>query len=157
MPPVMNVASSSVKPTSAPAPAASAKAVAPSVNPRTSTGGSAVGGAQASRNSLSAATNALVIDKSKKSRLVLKTTIAKSEFGIGLDLVKTADGGVAVQKLKDMPDGSPNPASVCSPPVLVGDLIVGVNDQACTQFTDVVKYIRGSNVKVCLWLERTEG
>lgn len=90
-------------------------------------------------------------DKSKK---IVKTVILKSEYGIGLDLVKTTDGGVAVQRLKEMPDGSPNPASVCNPPVLIGDVIVGVNDQRCTQFVDVVKGIRGCNVRVSLWLER---
>jgi hypothetical protein len=93
------------------------------------------------------------LEKKKRS---LKVIITKTEHGIGLDLIKTIDGGVSVQRLKDMPDGSPNPASICSPPVSVGDIIVGVNDSACTQFIDVVKAIRGSSVKVCLWLERYE-
>jgi len=93
-------------------------------------------------------------DKSKK---IIKTVILKSEYGIGLDLVKTPDGGVAVQRLKDMPDGSPNPASICNPPVLVGDIIVGVNDQRFTQFADVVKAIRGCNLRVGLMLERANG
>ena len=91
-----------------------------------------------------------------RGKVSLRTTIVKTEHGIGLDLVKTISGGVAVQKLKDMPDGSPNPAMMCNPPVLVGDLIVGVNDTACTQFLDVVKAIRSSPAKVCLWLERND-
>jgi hypothetical protein len=85
---------------------------------------------------------------------LLKTIIIKSVHGIGLDITKTNDGGVLIQRLKEMPDGSPNPASICKPPVEVGDIIVGVNGREMRQFVDIVKAIRLCADQVELMLER---
>lgn len=80
--------------------------------------------------------------------------IIKSEFGIGLDLVKTNSGGVRVKSLKEMPNGLPNPASQCNPSVLAGDIIVGINGMSMKEFSEVVKAIRNSVERVEVWLER---
>jgi len=85
------------------------------------------------------------------------TIIAKGNHGIGLDLVKSQDGGTFVQRIKDMPFGVSNPASSANPPVLAGDFILGVNGkifEAC--FADVVREIRSSVDKVELLIERLE-
>jgi C-terminal processing protease CtpA/Prc len=83
------------------------------------------------------------------------TIVAKGNHGIGLDLVKSQDGGTFVQRVKDMPFGVANPASSAIPPVLAGDFILGVNGklfEAC--FADVVREIRSSVDKVELLIER---
>ncbi len=85
---------------------------------------------------------------------ILKPVITKTAHGIGLDIGKTSTGGVVVSKLKDMPDGSKNPASLCNPPVLPGDIIVGVNGVSITDFASVVAAIKGSSSQVELWLQR---
>ncbi len=85
---------------------------------------------------------------------LLKPVIVKTAHGIGLDIGKTASGGVVVSKLKDMPDGSRNPASMCNPPVLAGDVIVGVNGVSITDFASVVAAIKGSSSQVELWIQR---
>jgi S1-C subfamily serine protease len=71
------------------------------------------------------------------------TSVTKGEHGIGLDLVKSPNGRACIQKLKEMPPGIVNPASLCSPPINPGDIIVGVNGKASGLFADTIKIIRG--------------
>ena len=127
--PVRSAAAQAV-PTPAPAPGAPAPAAA----------------AASARNLASSA------DTGSKTRV--RTRVTKGEHGIGLDLAKTADGGVFVTRLKDMPPGVVNPAASCTPPINAGDVIVGVNGQPCALFADVVKAIRGASGVIELLLER---
>lgn len=103
-----------------------------------------------------AAAAATTSPASFQQKQIVTTTVEKGDLGIGLDLAKTADGGVCIVRFKEFPAGSPpNPATLCNPPILPGDVIVGVNTASCRQFADVVKNIRGlSNGKVSLVLER---
>jgi hypothetical protein len=84
------------------------------------------------------------------------TSVTKGEHGIGLDLVKSSNGRACIQKLKEMPPGVANPASLCSPPILPGDIIVGVNGRASGLFADTIKIIRGleNGRPISLQLER---
>lgn len=90
------------------------------------------------------------------SKGVITTTVTKGELGIGLDLSKTVDGGVVIQKLKEMPAGAINPASLCNPAILPGDLIIGVNGVDCPIFADAVKALKAPEVgsKIVLKLQR---
>eukprot|EP01035_Chromulina_nebulosa_P018451 gene18451-24158_t len=88
------------------------------------------------------------------TKQTFKTVITKSTHGIGLDITKSPDGGVLVQRLKEMPDGSVNPATLATPTILPGDRIVGVNGQKLIMFIDVVKAIRSAQGKVEIWFER---
>ena len=90
------------------------------------------------------------------SKGVITTTVVKGEQGIGLDLSKTPDGGVVIQKLKEMPPGVTNPASLCNPPILPGDVIIGVNGVDCAAFADAVKALKAPQVgsKITLKLQR---
>jgi C-terminal processing protease CtpA/Prc len=88
------------------------------------------------------------------STVIINTNVVKGELGIGLDLGKAPDGRVAVQKLKEMPEGIVNPASVCNPPIQPGDLIIAVNGQACGSFVDCVKALRALTGNIQLTLER---
>lgn len=88
-----------------------------------------------------------------KRRVV--TSVDKGEQGIGLDLGKTKEGAASVLRLKDFPPDVVNPASLCSPAILPGDVIVAVNGQACATFADAVKLIRATGSgSVQLTLER---
>jgi C-terminal processing protease CtpA/Prc len=83
------------------------------------------------------------------------TAVDKGEQGIGLDLGKTKEGAASVLRLKDFPPDVVNPASLCSPAILPGDVIVAVNGQPCATFADAVKLIRATGSgKVQLTLER---
>ena len=75
--------------------------------------------------------------------MLLRTTIVRGQHGIGIDLGKNRIKEAVVQKLKDMPDGSANPALVCQPSLEKGDRIVGVNGAKCELFEDVVTAIKG--------------
>ncbi len=90
------------------------------------------------------------------SKGVITTTVVKGEQGIGLDLSKTPDGGVVIQKLKEMPPGITNPASLCNPAILPGDVIIGVNGVDCPVFADAVKALKAPEVgsKITLKLQR---
>lgn len=88
------------------------------------------------------------------STIIINTNVVKGELGIGLDLGKAPDGRVAVQKLKEMPEGVINPASVCVPPIQPGDLIIAVNGQPCGSFVDCVKALRALTGTIQLTLER---
>ncbi len=103
-----------------------------------------------STKTLSKATvNPVVSGKTK-----IRTKVTKGENGIGLDLSKTPEGGVMITRLKEMAAGVINPASLCNPAILAGDIIVGVNGEACFLFADVVKAIRGGVGIIELVLER---
>ena len=74
---------------------------------------------------------------------IVTTSVVKGEYGIGLDLVKSSNGRPCIQKLKEMPAGVVNPASLCNPPIQPGDIIVGVNGKPSGLFSDTIKIIRG--------------
>jgi hypothetical protein len=74
--------------------------------------------------------------------LLVRTKVKKGRHGIGVDLGKNRHGEAVIQNLKVMPDGSPNPAGTCDPPLCMGDRIVGVNGELCESFNAVVKAIR---------------
>ena len=98
-------------------------------------------------------TNTTTNNNTNKKQLI-KTIIIKTDHGIGLDIYKTNDNGVIIQKLKDMPEGVINPASQCNPAVLPGDIIVGVNGKSMKLFNEIVKAIRSCTGQVEIWLER---
>ena len=84
----------------------------------------------------------------------MQTVVIKGPHGIGLDISKAPDGRTLVQRFKDMPDGLPNPAAACKPPIKPGDVIAAVNGVACPTFMDAVKAIKSSAERVQLTLER---
>ena len=55
-----------------------------------------------------------------------------------------------------MPAGAINPASLCNPAILPGDLIIGVNGVDCPIFADAVKALKAPEVgsKIILKLQR---
>jgi C-terminal processing protease CtpA/Prc len=75
--------------------------------------------------------------------VLLRTTIIRGQHGIGIDLGKNRAKEAVVQKLKEMPDGSANPALICQPSLERGDRIIGVNGTTCELFEDVVTAIKG--------------
>ena len=79
----------------------------------------------------------------------------KGEHGLGLDLTKSRDNRAVVTAFKAMPNNAPNPALQCVPPIKIGDVIVGVNGEACASFADAVKLIRATNGAVTLRLLRS--
>lgn len=81
-------------------------------------------------------------------------SVTKGEHGIGLDLGKSATGMAAVQRLKEMPPGIVNPASLCKPAILPNDIIVEVNGSPAPTFMEAVKLIRASEGTIRLKLER---
>jgi C-terminal processing protease CtpA/Prc len=72
---------------------------------------------------------------------ILSTTIVKGKNGIGLDLGKDNEGMACVLRLKDIP-GEANPAMICIPPVMTGDVIIAVNGKQTKSFMDTVNLIR---------------
>lgn len=68
--------------------------------------------------------------------------VVKGPHGIGLDLAKSSNGRASVQRFKELPEGIPNPARSCQPPIEPGDVIAGVNDITCSTFADLIKTIR---------------
>lgn len=107
-----------------------------------------------SRSTISLGSNQATLTSRVDNKNSFKTTLSKGAHGLGLDIGKTSNGGVVIQKLKEMPDKSPNPGLVCVPPIHIGDVIVGVNGQPMTQFADIVAAIRSSSSSVELWIER---
>jgi hypothetical protein len=86
----------------------------------------------------------------------LKTSVIKGQYGIGLDLGKTVDGRAVVQKLKTMAAGVINPASLCNPAILSGDVIIAVNGNKFNSFPEIVKSLRSCpDGKIELTLERS--
>lgn len=90
---------------------------------------------------------------SSGAELVVK--VVKGEHGVGLDLCKGGDGRALVQRLKPMPPGVNNPSLVCSPAIMVGDVITAVNGTKCDNFSDAVRLIRGSDSSVTFSIRRT--
>jgi hypothetical protein len=89
----------------------------------------------------------------RPSTVKFATVVVRGEHGLGLDLEKTAEGGAAVKRIKDMP-GVVNPAQICYPPIKEGDTIIGVNGKKCHVFADVVKEIRASGGSIEIGIER---
>ena len=86
---------------------------------------------------------------------IYNVTILKGADGLGLDIGKMATGGCLIRRLKEMPDGRPNPAAGCSPAIKSGDLIIGVNGKGVRLFNDIVTIIKGlGNGAVQLSIER---
>lgn len=85
----------------------------------------------------------------------ITTTVVKGEHGLGLDLTKSRDNMPVITAFKAMPNNVPNPALQCVPPIKVGNIIVGVNGEACGSFADAVKLIRATNGAVTLRLLRS--
>jgi hypothetical protein len=98
--------------------------------------------------------SASIGSSSSKKATLLTTTIIKSELGIGLALERNSVNEAMVQCIKEFPDGQTNPASLCDPQVLPGDVIRYVNKVQCKTFEDAVKAIRQSKGNVELVLER---
>ena len=96
------------------------------------------------------------IAPSAAKRLV-NTAVIKGELGVGLDLGKTPTGQAFVQKLKDFPPGTVNPASRSVPAIMPGDIIVGVDGVDCGQFSDVVTAIRSVDVAKTIKLKLERG
>ena len=84
----------------------------------------------------------------------LTTAVVKGELGIGLDLGKSRSGQGQVLRFKPFPPEVPNPASLCNPAIVVGDVIVGVNGLRCDSLSETVKIIRGTQGTVEITLER---
>ena len=98
------------------------------------------------------------LDKEKTGQtqtIRFTTTVVRGEHGIGLDLGKTVAGMSIVQRLKEMPPGVVNPASICYPPIKAGDRIIGVNGKACELFTDVVREIKAAEGTIEISFERS--
>jgi len=84
---------------------------------------------------------------------IIRTSVIKGEYGIGLDLGKDSNGGIVIHRLKDMP-GVVNPASLCNPQIVPGDKIIEVNGEKCYSFPECVQQLRSAVGKITLTLER---
>lgn len=87
-------------------------------------------------------------------KVYVTTAVEKGELGIGLDLGKAKTGQGQVLRLKEFPPDVVNPASLCNPAILVGDVIVAVNGVACESLAESVKIIRAAVGSVQLTFER---
>ena len=85
---------------------------------------------------------------------IFTATIIKGEHGIGLDIGKVASGECMIKKLKVMPEGVVNPAASCSPALLPGDMIIGVNGKRVKTFAETVPAIKAAVGTVQLTIER---
>jgi S1-C subfamily serine protease len=81
-------------------------------------------------------------------------SIFKGENGLGMDINKMPDGGCIVKKIKEFPAGQVNPATACQPPVMAGDVIVGVNGKRVKDFAEVVKAVKSVSGAVMMTFER---
>lgn len=89
------------------------------------------------------------------ARRRVTTSVEKGDLGIGLDLGKSPAGEAQVLRLKELPPGVVNPASLSVPAILPMDVIVAVDGQPCATFAEAVKLIRATGLgKVQLTLER---
>ena len=80
-------------------------------------------------------------------RLTFQTAIYKSDTGFGLDLGKTKDGRIIVQRIKDS-------ALLTIPKIKPGDYIISINGHINLSFTDMVNMIRSSHKLVDIEFER---
>lgn len=87
-------------------------------------------------------------------KVYVTTFVEKGELGLGLDLGKNRTGHGQVLRFKEFPPGVVNPASLCNPPIIVGDVIIGVNRTRCDTLSDAVKVIRGATGTIELTFER---
>ena len=87
-------------------------------------------------------------------KVYVTTFVEKGEHGLGLDLGKAKTGHGQVLRFKELPPGVVNPASLCNPPILIGDIILGVNRTRCDTLSDAVKVIRGATGPIELTFER---
>lgn len=87
-------------------------------------------------------------------KVYVTTFVEKGELGIGLDLGKNKAGQGQVLRFKEFPPEVVNPASLCSPSILIGDVIIGVNRIQTVSLSDAVKVIRGAIGTIELTLER---
>lgn len=87
-------------------------------------------------------------------KVYVTTAVEKGELGIGLDLGKSKTGQAQVLRLKEFPPEAVNPATLCNPPIQVGDVIVAVNGVQCASLAEAVKVIRAAVGLVQLTLER---
>lgn len=94
------------------------------------------------------------LPQSDTHKALVTTTVRKGELGIGLDLGKSKTGQGQVLRFKDLPAEVVNPASLCNPPILVGDVIVAVNSVPCASLSETVKIIRSAEGVIQLTLER---
>lgn len=86
---------------------------------------------------------------------MVTTTVMKGEHGIGLNVAKSREGRGIITSFKDMPDGSPNPAKQCVPPIKTNDIIASVNGERCDTFNEAVRLIKASAGAVTLGLLRS--
>lgn len=87
-------------------------------------------------------------------KIYVTTFVEKGELGLGLDLGKAKTGHGQVLRFKELPPGVVNPASLCDPPIMIGDVILGVNRTRCDTLSDAVKVIRGASGRIELTFER---
>ena len=78
----------------------------------------------------------------------------KGPHGLGLDISKSIDGRVVVRRFKDLPDGVINPATLCNPPINVGDTITHVNGVPYFTVNDAAMAMKNSAATVLLTIER---
>ncbi len=91
-------------------------------------------------------------------------TISKGKsnsLGLGLDPADSfGNKGVFVGSINTLPDGEPNPCSVCSIPIRVGDQIVAIENKSLIglSFLDAISIIKGSgSQRLELFVERMIG
>eukprot|EP01038_Epipyxis_sp_PR26KG_P006403 gene6403-8814_t len=97
----------------------------------------------------------IIATNTNGGKIIVKTFVEKGEHGVGLDIGKNKDNGSAyVLRLKEFADGVVNPASLCQPPIMPGDVIVAVNGVQCKLFADAVNVIRAASGTVEFSLER---
>jgi hypothetical protein len=92
--------------------------------------------------------------KTPQKGTLYHTGITKGDHGLGLDLGKTSDGRVVVQRFKELPSGIINPAQKAVPKIRPGDFITGINGVKCGSFAECVTAIRNCTGIVELELER---
>jgi hypothetical protein len=83
-----------------------------------------------------------------------QTFIMKGPHGLGLDISKSIDGRVVVRRFKELPDGAPNPATVCNPPINIGDVITHVNGVPYFTVNEAAMAMKNSAATVLLTIER---
>lgn len=90
----------------------------------------------------------------QSTEVIIETVVVKGSLGIGLDLSSTADGRAVIRRLKAMPPGVVNPATLCHPPTMPGDIIIAVNNSPYSTLSDTVAAIKSSGEEVKLKLLR---
>lgn len=138
------------KPRTPPATTSVSAALATALSKATST----ITGAAVAAAAVAASTPSPTKAGPRAKRITYHTVIIKGEHGLGLDLGKTKDGRVVVQRLKDFPPGVVNPASLAIPKIRAGDFVIAINGALNLTFQDTVAAIRASHGTVEIELER---